>query len=323
MAQRPANSGRRSGKRSAVAALATVALLVLARLCFFTVDSSAYALVTEFGKSVQVIEQPGLGLKYPFQSLQTFDRRLQVYAPSATEFLTLEKNPVVAGSTILWRIADPKKFFETVFDPAGAQSRLADIVYAELGAAIGRSPLTAFVSTDKAAYRSGAILADVTRKCTDVATRDYGIEVVDVQLRSFEFPKQNRLRVYARMTSERGRLSMKYRSEGDEEGTTVRASADQEKSRLLTEALKLAQQYRGEGEAEAARVYGETLSQGAGFYRFLRTMEASRNLVPKGASLLLPADAELFGLLYDSGYYNRGDGSKRVAENPRKEEPMK
>ena len=123
-----------------------------------------YAVVTEFGKPVQVVTEPGLRFKFPYQSVHTFDRRLFAYTPPATEFLTLEKTPVVASSTIIWRIADPRRFFETVFDRAGAESRLGDILFAELGAAIGQSPLAAFVSLDPGAYRADAVLAEVTPK---------------------------------------------------------------------------------------------------------------------------------------------------------------
>ena len=47
----------------------------------------------------------------------------------------------------------------------------------------------------------------------DTARRDYGIDVIDVQLQRFDFPERNRPRVYVRMKSERARISMKYRSE--------------------------------------------------------------------------------------------------------------
>ncbi len=296
---------------------------LIGQLCFFAVDAAEYALVTEFGKPVQIVKTPGLGFKYPYQSVRTFDKRLNVYVSSSNEFLTLEKTPVVASSNILWRVADPKRFFETVFDRMGAESRLGDILFAELGAAIGRSALTAFVSVEPGTYRAEAILAEVANKCHEIALKDYGIDVADVQLQSFDFPKQNRARVYARMTSERGRMSMKYRSEGDEEGAKVRAAAEGEKTNILTEALKLAQQHRGEGEGEAARIYAEALAQGPEFYRFLRTMEASRNLVPKGTTLVLAADSELFGVLYDSNHYNRGDSVRTAIEKPRKERSMR
>ncbi|HEX4898920.1 MAG TPA: protease modulator HflC [Pyrinomonadaceae bacterium] len=298
-------------------------IAAMAKLCCFTVETGEYALVTEFGKPVQVITEPGLGFKYPYQSVRTFDSRLFAYTPASTEFLTLEKTPVVAASTVLWRVSDPKKFFQTVFDRAGAESRLGDILFAELGAAIGRSPLAAFVSIEPKAFRAEAILAEVSGKCREIALRDYGIEVIDVLLRSFDFPKQNRPPLYSRMKSERGRLSMKFRSEGEEEGLKIRAAADQEKSRILSEALKLAQQHRGEGEGKAARIYAESLSKGPEFYEFVRTMQASRNLIPKGTTLMLPVDSELFGLLQDSSHYDRGGENRKTIARRKKEVPMK
>ncbi|MGH8247919.1 MAG: protease modulator HflC [Gammaproteobacteria bacterium] len=320
-------SGDRSTSRRRVRVVAALAaaggLAGIAATSFFSVETGKFALVTEFGKPVQVVTSPGLGFKYPYQSVRTFDSRLFAYTPPSSEFLTVEKTPVVAAGTILWRISDPKQFFQTVFDRSGAESRLGDILFAELGAAIGRNPLSAFVSVESGAFRAEAILAEVDRKCAEIALRDYGIEVVDVLLRSFDFPKQNRPPLYSRMKSERGRLSMKYRSEGEEEGLKIRAAADREKSRILSEALKLAQQSRAEGEGKAARIYAESLARGPEFYEFVRTMQASRNLVPKGTTLMLPADSELFGLLQDSSHYDRGGVNQKAGAKRRKEGPMK
>src|ERR671919_2164629 len=211
---------RRPQRRTWILALAAVAAATLIPLCFFSVDRAEYAVVTQFGEPVQVITEPGLGIKLPYQSVNKFDNRLFVYAPPLSEFLTLEKTAVVASGAILWRIAAPRKFFETVFDRVGAEARLSDILFAELGAAIGRSPLEAFVSTQPGAYRADAVLEEVTGTLRAIAHRDYGIELVDVQLQRFDFPERNRLRVYARMKSERARISMKYRSEGRSEEHT-------------------------------------------------------------------------------------------------------
>jgi len=299
---------------TALVACAAAALL-LGSLFFFTVDAAEYAVVTEFGKPVQVITNPGLRFKLPYQSVRTFDRRLFTYTPPASEFLSLEKTPVVASSTIIWRIADPRRFFETVFDRAGAESRLGDILFAALGAAIGQSPLATFVTLDPAAYHAGAVLAEVTRKCREAALRDYGIAVIDVQLRNFDFPRQNRDRVYARMRSERGRISMRYRSEGEEVGLNIRATSEEEKARILSRAIETAQRYRGEGESEAARIYAEALSADPTFYRFLRTMEASRAFIQKGTTMVLPADSELFGVLFDGDYYNHAGAPRSAGWN--------
>jgi modulator of FtsH protease HflC len=301
-------------RRTAVIAVAAAAML-FSSLFLFTVDAAQYAVVTEFGKPVQVITEPGLSFKLPYQSVHTFDRRVFAYGRPASEFLSLEKTPIVASSTIIWRIADPRRFFETVFDRVGAESRLRDILFAALGAAIGQSPLTTFVSLDPAAYHADAVLAEVTRKCREAALRDYGIAVVDVQLQNVDFPKQNRDRVYARMRSERGSISMRYRSEGEEIGLNIRAVSEEEKARILSRAIETSQRYRGEGESEAARIYAEALSADPAFYRFLRTMDASRAFIQKGTTMVLPADSELFGVLFDGDYYNHAGVPRSAAWN--------
>jgi membrane protease subunit HflC len=286
--------------------LAFAAIIVLSKPLPFVVDATDYAIVTAFGKPTQVITSPGLGFRSAYESLRTLDRRLFVYASPPAEFLTLEKTQVIAAGTVLWRVADPRKFFQTVFDRPGAESRLGDVLFAELGAAIGRSPLTAFVSTDQRAYRADEIVAEIARRCREIAGRDYGIEAVDVQLRSFDFPKENRPRLYARMQSERGRISMQYRSEGEEEGLKVRALAEEEKARVLARATELSHQRRGEGDAEAARIYARAFGQAPDFYDFLRTLEASRSLARQRTTMVLPVDSALFGVLIDSNYFNGG-----------------
>jgi membrane protease subunit HflC len=304
--------GSSRARRLAVLALVALAALVV-QLCFFRVETGEYAVVTEFGDPVQVVTDPGLGTKYPYQSVRKFDARLYVHTPAFSEFLTLDKTAVIASGVVLWRVEDPRKYFETVFNPAGAESRLSDILFAELGAAIGRNPLSAFIGT---AYRAEQILVDVAQRCRDTARRDYGIGVVDVQLQRFDFPERNRLRVYARMKSERAQISMKYRSEGEEEGLKIRAEADEEGVRIRSEAFKLAEQHRGEGEAEAARLYAKTLEAAPDFYRFLRSLEASRKFLGAGTTLVLPANSELFGLLSDSNHYR--DAKRPTAEGAAK-----
>ena len=168
--------------------LAFATVIVLGKPLPFLVDTSEYAIVTDFGKPTQVVTSSGLGFRRAYESIRKLDRRLFVYASPSAEFLTLEKTQVIAAGTVLWRVADPRKFFETVFDRTGAESRLGDVLFAELGAAIGRSPLTAFVSIEPTAYRADAIAAEIAQRCREVAQRDYGIDVVDVQLRNFDFP---------------------------------------------------------------------------------------------------------------------------------------
>jgi len=293
----------RGVKLLAVLGLGAV-LVGLASLCVFTVGEGEFAVVTQFGRPVRVESTPGLKVKRPapFQTVARFDRRLFALVPTPREFLTLGKKNVIASGFILWRVHDPKKFMQTVFDRVGAESRLGDILFAELGAALGGAPFPAFVSTAPGEYRAEAILAGVTRQYREIAWRDYGIDVVDVRLRRLDFPEQNRASVFARMKSERIRISMQYRSEGEEEGLKIRAAAEKAKSGILGEAYKLSQQIRGEGEARAAKIYAESLTQAPNFYRFVRSIDAMKKTVDKETTMVLPVDSELFQLLRDSRF---------------------
>jgi membrane protease subunit HflC len=308
-------------RQAILGAAGVLGAVVATTLCLFAVGDGERAVVTSFGRPVQVVTTPGLGVKLPYESVTKFDGRLFVYQPPLSEFLTLEKTAVTAAGAITWRIAEPKRFFETVLNKAGAESRLGDILSAELGAAIGRSPLAAFVSAE--AYRAEALLAEVAAKCRNVALRDYGIEVLDVQLLRFDFPKRNRLTVYARMRSERAAISMRYRSEGEEEGLKIRSAAQGEKTSILAEAFKVAQRHRGAGEAEAARIYADSLREAPQFYALRRTLDASRKFVKEGTTMVLPANSDLFGLLYDSGFYERAKPPASLADSARKETPMR
>jgi modulator of FtsH protease HflC len=292
--------------------------LGLPALCLFTVDAGEVAIVTQFGDPVRVETAPGLHAKYPYplQSVISLDRRLHILVPPPSELLTLEKRNVVASGYIVWRIADPRRFLQTVFDRVGAESRLSDILFAELGAAFGNAPMSAFVSVAPGQYRAEAVLAEVTRQYRDLARRDYGIDVVDVGLRRLDFPEQNRLAVFSRMKSERVQMSMKFRSEGEEEGLKIRANS--EKTRILAEAYVRAQKHRGEGEAGAAKIYAESLGRGPSFYQFTRSMEAMKKAVDRDTTLVLPVDAELFRLLRDSRAQFGGELGDAAEARPRR-----
>jgi membrane protease subunit HflC len=287
---------------------ALIALVVLAAgiasICLFTVEAGEVAVVTQFGNPVRVVKTPGLHVKYPspIQSITRFDSRLFLLVAPPSEFLTSGKKNVVASGFILWRIADAQKFMQTVFDRNGAESRLRDILFAELGAALGGAPFSAFVSTVPGEYRAEAIIQTATRQYREIALRDYGIEVVDVQLQRLDFPPQNRLSVFSRMKSERAQLSMQYRSEGEEEGLKIRATAEKAKSSILAEAFKRSQKSRGEGEAKAAEIYAKSLNSAPTFYTFMRSIEAMKKSVDKDTTLVLPVDSELFQLLHDSHF---------------------
>ncbi len=118
-------------------AAAAAILVVGASLMFFTVRETEFVLVTQFGRPVRTVDAAGLNAKWPFQTAIYFDRRLRVYNPRPSEFLTRDKKNVVIESYVVWKIGNPNRFFETVGDASSAEMRLHDIIWSGLSAALG------------------------------------------------------------------------------------------------------------------------------------------------------------------------------------------
>lgn len=265
------------------------------------VDETEYAIVTQFGRPVRDLPRAGLHWTLPWQSVLRLDRRLQVYDPRPSEFLTREKKNLDLDLFIVWRIAEPRRFLETVIDATGAEARLHDLVWSEMAAEAGRNPMEAFVSTNAAEHRLDQIVAAVADRCAVRARSGYGIEIADVRIKRVNLPSQVRDSVFQRMRSERARIARQYRAEGEEEAMRIRAEAERERTVLLAQAAAEAEEVRGRAEAEATRIYVEAHRRDPGFYELIRSLEAARRFLDQQTTLVLSSDSPLLRHLLSAG----------------------
>jgi len=278
------------------AALAVLAVVAIARSVFIVPETES-AIVTRFGKPVRTIEQPGLQFKWPTDRRLRFDRRILVYDPAPAEFLTEDKKNLVVDTAVVWRIADPALFLETIGDIPGAELRLHDVVWAGLAAALGRTELSKLVSTEPERLRIDEVAAEVRASAGALSRPRLGVEILEIQLTRISFPEQNLESVFARMRAERERIAREYRAQGEEQAMVIRAEADRDRELILAEAYREAEILRGSGDAEAAGIYGEAYRQDPDLYRFLRTLESYESILDDQTTVILSADSELFELL--------------------------
>jgi membrane protease subunit HflC len=286
----------RTRKILSITTLIVIALIILLR-AIFTIDETQFAIVTQFGKPVRTITDAGLKLKWPWQSLLTFEKRLMVYNPLPSEFLTRDKKNIVADNYVCWRIADPNRFLQTTGDLIGAEMRLHDTVWAAAAAAIGNTDLSSLVSVKPEDVRLQEVMRQVTEQCRARALEQYGIEVVDVRMKRLNLPTQNRESVFARMRAERERIAKQYRAEGEAEALKIRAEADKEKARILSESYREAERIRGDGDAQSTRIYAQAYSRDPRFYKLVRTLEAYKKVIDPNTTAILSSDSELLKLL--------------------------
>ena len=271
--------------------------LLLMWQTFYAVRETEFVLVTQFGRPVYTVTSAGLHAKWFFQNATFFDKRLRVYNPRPSEFLTRDKKNLVIESYVAWRIEDPKRFVETVGDPVAAEMRLHDIVWSGLSASLGTHDLEAIISPNVEAVKAGSMLDALASTTGRSALAEYGIRVVDVRIKRLNLPEQNKQSVYARMRAERERIARQYRAEGEEQALSIRADADRQRDEIVSAAYKEAEKTKGEGDAEATRVYSQAYSKNPRFYKLLRTLESYKKIFDDKTTAILSSDSELLKVL--------------------------
>lgn len=284
---------------------AVLITLGLVYLTFFAVRETEFVLITQFGRPMRTITQAGLNVKWPFQSAIFFDRRLRIYNPRPSEFLTRDKKNVVIENYVLWKIQDPNRFVQRVGDATAAEMRLHDIVWSGLSAALGSHDMDALVGVDPATIETPQILDTLTTLTGKAALEQYGIDVVDVRIKRLNLPEQNKQSVYARMRAERERIARQYRAEGEEQALAIRADADRQKEEILSAAYRQAETVKGQGDAESTRIYGLAYSKNPGFYKLVRTLESYKKILDDKTTAILSSDSELLRVL------TKGDSSAK------------
>jgi membrane protease subunit HflC len=285
--------------RRPVLAAAGIVLAVFLWLTLFSVRETDFVLVTQFGRPVYTVTEAGLHAKWFFRQASYFDKRLRVYNPRPSEFLTRDKKNLVVECYVVWRIQDPTRFVQTVGDAAGAEMRLHDIIWSSLSASMGNHDLDSILAPGPERVRAGDMLDRVTNLTDRAALSRYGIHVVDVRIKRLNLPEQNKQSVYARMRAERERIARQYRAEGEEQALAIRADADRQREEILSSAYREAEQIKGEGDAESTRTYSQAYSRNPRFYKLLRTLESYRKIFGTDTTAIISADSELLRVMME------------------------
>ncbi len=265
-------------------------LAVFALSTIIIVDETEQIVILQFGKPVRTLNEPGLNWKLPapFQTSNSFEKRLLEYDVPPEEILSKDKKSLIIDNYVRWRIVDPLLFLQTVRAVPTAKTRLDDIVYSELRQELGTHDMVEIITENR------ELIMDKVTVASNEETSKYGIEVVDVRIRRVDLPRENESSIYARMEAERKRQANKFRSEGEEEAQKIRAATDRDKTVILADAYKEAQKIRGEGEAKALDIYASSFSKSPDFYEFTRTLEAYEKVIDEKTMLVLPGDSKLF-----------------------------
>lgn len=271
----------------------------------FTVTTykNQYNVIKTMGRIVRVETEPGLSFKIPIvQSKDAISKSKLLYDIAPTEIYTSDKKKMQVDAYIVWSVADPTKYTQTLnASRTGAESKISAMVYGAL-----KTTVSSTSQEELIASRDSAL---------DKMSEDDVLSDVDIQdITSEQLQDENGGTPAQEGTPETGstpkviplsdrileRLGKDY--DPEQYGITVHAvkikmldlpdeNKDAVYNRMITERKNIAAAYKAQGESEAQKIRNMTDKETQ-----IMLSEASA----KAAQLEAEGEAEYMNILSDA-----------------------
>ena len=234
--------------------IAIIALVVLFSMSAFVVPEEEQAVIVRTGNPVGVVNTPngstgaGLYFRVPLiDRVVPIEKRVLDLEMTDEEVLSNDQQRLLVNAYARFRIVDPVRMVERAGNTEGVRAALEPILNSVLRQELGRRTFQAMLTAER-----GTALANV-RANLDRQARQYGAEVIDVQIKRTDLPDGAPLQsAFQRMETDREREARTIRAAGSRDARIIRAEAD----------------------AEAAKIYAQSFGQDAQFYDFYRAMQS-------------------------------------------------
>lgn len=264
---------------------AVISIFILIALAFsslFVVSEDEQAVIIRTGEPHSVVNiyrpdvpfgetKAGIWWRIPIvDNVQMVDRRVLDLDMEQQEVLTSDQQRLQVDAYARFRIIDPVQMIENAGTEENVALQLAPILTSVLRQELGRRTFASLLTAER-----GTAMQRI-RDTLDTQARQYGAQVIDVQIKRADLPEGTPLTAaFTRMQSDR-----------QEEAETIRAQG-----------RKNAQIIRAEAEAAAASTYADAYGKDPEFYDFYRAMESYRRTFEQGtgeSSMVLDQDSEYF-----------------------------
>jgi len=299
-----------------------ILVMVAAGSAFYIIDETEQIVVTQFGKLIgQPKSEAGLNLKWPWQTVTRFDKRILEWDGDAREMPTREKRLIWVDTTARWRISDALQFMKRIRTEQSAQTRLDDIIDAKTREVISSHMLIEVLRNSNRLIEEGdtesleivssefgktalepikkgrSELSKLILKLAAEIVLDYGIELVDVKIKRINYVREVQQKVYERMISERKRAAEQFRSEGQGKKAEIEGLRSKELQEIRSNAYRTAQEIKGKADAKAIKIYADAYNRDPEFYSFMKTLDTYRKTINKDTTLMLTTENEFYAYL--------------------------
>lgn len=217
--------------------LITLAVLILLILTwpFYTVPTGSRGVVTRFGKIIG-IEQEGLAILPPWEKLSIFSIRAETATVDNATGATSDTQPVDTSLTVRYSITPNKVAY--VFEQYSHDGDLSSYV-ATAVQEVFKAVTAKYVATDLISKRQ--LVSNDIQSALQEKLNKYGAEVLNIDMRSFDFSKDYMEAINEKVTQEQKRLAA--------ENKVLTIKAEQQTQVVMAQAAAQAQKAKADGDA--------------------------------------------------------------------------
>jgi len=285
-----------------VGKLVTAAIVLLVLFWFgFTcqVREGSCAVIMRFGAVRQEVTEAGVYLKlpWPFETVVTYDTRLQYLESNKLETTTGDKRNIILQSYVVWQIKDPVKYHNSVGASGNAESFIRNQIFDATNNTLGKYKLTELVSLEKEQLKIDQVQQEIYTLVQNKCAADYGIAVTDVSILRLSLPDTNLNSVFQQMRADRQKEIDEILAQARLEATQITTEAAQQSSQILADGVTQAAEINAQTETEVAKIYAEAQSANVELYRFLMDMDTMAASVNDQTVLVVNANEYPFNVL--------------------------
>ena len=308
-------------KRLAFAGKLVTALMVALVLFWFgfvvEVREGSCAVILRFGAVRQEITEAGVYLKlpWPFETVVTYDERLQYLESGNLETTTQDKRNIVIQSYVVWQVEDPVLYHNSVGAQGVAGTYINETVKSATNGTMGGYKLQELVSLEAEEIKIDRIQEDIFKRVQEVCAQNYGIRVTDVSILRISFPNTNLDSVFEQMRMDRQKEIDTIIAAAREEASKITLGAAEEAAQIIADGVTEAAQIKAKTESEVARIYAEAQTANIELYKFLTSLDTYANSVDETTILVVKADEYPFNILSEYAKNRTVEGNDMVVSD--------
>jgi len=274
-------------------------IIVLAAGFTFTVKEGFCAIISRFGKIVDVHTEAGLHfrLPWPVDKLITYDTRNQYMDSGYNETLTNDRINIILQTYIVWRIEDARTFYTSIGNFEAAQRHLNDLAASAKNGVLGNYMLSSLVSTNPDDIKLAEICEAIEEKAAQSAMANYGIDIQTLKIKRLALPDANIQSVFGQMIAERQKYVSQYIAEGERDSAIIVSEAAARAAEIIAQGRLEASQIDAETERRIAEIYGEAYNTNSSLFIFLKKLIALENSVSPDTVLIMRASESPFDII--------------------------